>query len=1124
MRKTGIHLITHAPWGTHLCQFYQTKEDLTDILVPYFKAGLENNEFCMWVTSEPLEVNEAKASLEKVVKNLDDYIDKGQIEILEASQWYTKFGKFDPDEALQGWVEKEKQGVRRGFDGLRLAGNTFWLEDRDWKDFVNYEATIDSIIGEHRMIAICSYCLDKCGASEITDVVSNHRFSLIRREGGWELIESTEHKRSEEALARSEAKYRRLVENINDGYMVVTLEGKIVFANAKMAQLLGCELKELIGEDVMKFTPPKFIPYVEKLRQRVEQRRRVRERLEGAFLNKDGEPVLAEMSMKAIEYEGEPALAVIVRDITERKRAEEALRESEQKYRQVFEATLDGMIVIDAETMRVVLANQAAVKMMGFDSIEGVSGVNLLDFVPADERERVLKIIVKDMFENDLRHVNEFRTITKDGREIWLAALGTRTEYEGRLAGLVSFRDITKRKRAEEALRDSEEMSRGMLESAATGIYIVQEGKFQYVSPLFEEISGYTSEELIGTYSFGYVHPEDRKAVRKKAIENLKGQSSSPHEFRFIRKDGQPVWVLEQVASIQYKGERAAVGSFMDITERKRAEEAIARDTKRMEALHAFAQTVSQTLDLEEMLDSAVERVKEAMEADAATISVVDTEAKEVVIKAHIGLSEGFVASAGRLKLDEEEVERIMGWREQVAPSESVLNQANQATLMAAAEKEGLQSSLTVPVVSKRFFIGSVTVASRHPREFTHEDVDLLTSIANQIAVGIENASLFAEVSRSATTDGLTGLYNHRYFQERLEEEVARVVRFGGECSLIMLDLDHFKIYNDLFGHVAGDEVLKRIGQILCDYTREVDIACRYGGEEFVLILPQTGSADAYQAAERLRQAAEAALSLEGGTEKTPVTISLGVASCPGDGVSREALVHSADLAMREAKERGRNQTCLVSELASAAPAEGEVSWEVAEHLEAASLNTIYALAAAVDARDHYTYGHSRQVAKYAVAIGKALGLSRRKLERLRIAALLHDIGKIGLSDSVIKKPGPLDEKEWEMMRKHPRLGATIISHTPELADCAPSIQHHHEWQDGSGYPNGLKGEDIPLEARIIAIADAYDTMTTPRAYRETLSQKEAVEELRRCANTQFDPQLVETFARVVNSAVVSTA
>jgi len=349
---------------------------------------------------------------------------------------------------------------------------------------------------------------------------------------------------------------------------------------------------------------------------------------------------------------------------------------------------------------------------------------------------------------------------------------------------------------------------------------------------------------------------------------------------------------------------------------------------------------------------------------------------------------------------------------------------------------------------------------------------------------------------------------------------VARVHRFGGECSLIMLDLDHFKIYNDLFGHVAGDDVLKRVGQILRDHTRQVDITCRYGGEEFTVILPQTACADACQAAERLRQAVEQALSLEGTSTSVNLTVSLGVASCPGAGLSREALVRSADLAMREAKERGRNQTCLASELAGIAPAEGEVASETVEHLEAASLNTIYALAAAVDARDHYTYGHSRNVSKHAVAIGKELGLSRRKLEHLRITALLHDIGKIGLSDSIIRKPGLLDEKEWEMMRKHSELGATIISHTPELADCAPAIRHHHEWQDGSGYPDGLKGEDIPLEARIIAIADAYDTMTTPRAYRETLSPQEALEELMRCANTQFDSHLVETFARVANAGV----
>ncbi|MCK4963966.1 MAG: diguanylate cyclase, partial [Dehalococcoidia bacterium] len=346
---------------------------------------------------------------------------------------------------------------------------------------------------------------------------------------------------------------------------------------------------------------------------------------------------------------------------------------------------------------------------------------------------------------------------------------------------------------------------------------------------------------------------------------------------------------------------------------------------------------------------------------------------------------EEFVASVGRLQLDWDELERALEWKEPTVALEKVFNPLNFDRMMAALENEPLQSRIIVPLWSKSTILGVMVAACRHPREFTDEDIDLLQDIASQIAVGIENSRLFAEASHSATTDGLTGLYNHRYFQERLEEELARVQRFGGECSLIMLDLDHFKIYNDLFGHVAGDGVLKRIGPILRDHTRQVDITCRYGGEEFTVILPQTDSADAYQGAERVRQAVEAALLLEYGTAGTPLTVSLGVASCPRDGLSREALIRSADLAMGEAKQRGRNQTYLASDVPSAAPAEGEVEREFTEHLEAASLNTIYALAAAVDARDHYTYGHSRSVSRYAVAMGKVLGLSRRKLERLRI-------------------------------------------------------------------------------------------------------------------------------------------
>jgi PAS domain-containing protein len=235
-RKTGIEIVGDVPWGTHFCQFYQTKEDLIDILVPYFRAGLKDNEFCMWVTSEPLNVEDAKKALKKKVKGLDGYIKKGQIEILDYSQWYTKSGHFDSDKVLQGWIEKERQALKKGFEGLRLTGNTFWLEEEDWEDFTNYEAAVNSVIDQHRMLAVCTYCLDKCTASEIIDVVSNHQFALIEREGKWKIIESAEHKKTVEALQSYEATYREIFNSVNDVVVVHDPESGAILDANKMAE------------------------------------------------------------------------------------------------------------------------------------------------------------------------------------------------------------------------------------------------------------------------------------------------------------------------------------------------------------------------------------------------------------------------------------------------------------------------------------------------------------------------------------------------------------------------------------------------------------------------------------------------------------------------------------------------------------------------------------------------------------------------------------------------------------------------------------------------------------------------------------------------------------------------
>ncbi len=217
-RPSGVDIIGPVPWGTHFCQFYETKEDLIDILVPYFKEGLNNNEYCMWVTSAPLNVAESQQALRRAVPNIDDYLESGQLKIIPYTEWYVIDGNFDSNRVLTGWIDKLDNARDNGFDGLRLTGNTFWLENEDWNDFIDYEVAVDSVIGNYRMIAMCTYCLDRCNANDIVDVVDNHKFALIKRDGEWELFHSSKQKKLENELKSTKYKYDSLFTNILDGY------------------------------------------------------------------------------------------------------------------------------------------------------------------------------------------------------------------------------------------------------------------------------------------------------------------------------------------------------------------------------------------------------------------------------------------------------------------------------------------------------------------------------------------------------------------------------------------------------------------------------------------------------------------------------------------------------------------------------------------------------------------------------------------------------------------------------------------------------------------------------------------------------------------------------------------
>ena len=332
MRNSGIDIIGDVPWGTNFCQFYQTKEDLMDILVPYFKAGLENNEFCMWVTSQPLDVEEAKEALKGAVPDFDIYLAKGQIEIIPYTQWYVKEGFFDSDRVLNGWVEKLNLALANGYDGLRLTGNTFWLEKEDWNDFVDYEEQVDRVLGNYQMIALCTYCLDRCNAKEIIDVVVNHQFTLIKKDGKWGQIESSKRKKAEE-------QYRTLFNTMDEGFCIIEMlfdenEKPIeyIFVETNPAFEKQTGLKNVVGKRIRELAPENEEYWFEIYGKvaltgesvRFENRAEALHRWYEVYAYRIGQP----KSRK---------VAILFNDITERKQMEEEIRQRAEELAKVME-------------------------------------------------------------------------------------------------------------------------------------------------------------------------------------------------------------------------------------------------------------------------------------------------------------------------------------------------------------------------------------------------------------------------------------------------------------------------------------------------------------------------------------------------------------------------------------------------------------------------------------------------------------------------------------------------------------------------------------------------------------------------------------------------------------------
>jgi diguanylate cyclase (GGDEF)-like protein len=630
-------------------------------------------------------------------------------------------------------------------------------------------------------------------------------------------------------------------------------------------------------------------------------------------------------------------------------------------------------------------------------------------------------------------------------------------------------------------------------------------------SPLIERLSRETTplsqREINVLPEFASLWGEEKKSIESARIDlffPLRNEDRLIGIVAMSKKRRGESYTYEEIELITY-----ALSSVSPGIHREHVREQLQAKERSLALTNELMLVMTSSIDISEAFDRFSQQLGEVVPIDWAAICLADEDQLHILaVNSNMPSSR---KPQDRLPLAGTGTELAM--KQQRSVYEPDLAKDHAFSTGEKHLKQGLRSIVYLPLVHAGKSLGSLVLGSRYPQAYKDAQIKLLEHLAVQITPPIANSQLYAQAREKARLDELTGLFNRRHFDERLREEINRHVRYGGAFSLIMLDLDSFKAYNDVYGHPAGDTLLQDVGGLIKKAIRTSDQAFRYGGDEFAALLPQTDTDSAYHVAERIRQEVAA----HAQSRSTGVTCSVGISSCPSDGKLPADLISAADSALYHSKYAGGNRVHISSSLMP--PGVGRQ----ADNGEARSpsLAAIYALTTAVDAKDHYTYSHSQRVKDYVVILAQALGLPADAVNRLSAAALLHDIGKIGVRDSILTKNSALTTEEFEEVKTHPRLAVAIISNVPSLALCVPAILYHHERFDGTGYPQGLKGEEIPLEARILAVPDCLADMTADRPYRPALDWKEAMEEIRRNAGSQFDPSIAKVFLALMESGAI---
>ena len=700
----------------------------------------------------------------------------------------------------------------------------------------------------------------------------------------------------------------------------------------------------------------------------------------------------------------------------------------------IFQSTPEG---------RFISANPAWAAMCGYDTpeqlIDSVTDIAAQIYHNPQEREAFQRLLEQKGQVIDY----EYRLCRPDGSLLWVAE-NVRAVWndQGRIAYYQGFAtDITKRKQAEETVRESEERFGKAFRSspAAQVISDIQTGLFVDVNDRWTQMLGWTKEEMIGRTS-KQVGIWDDPGERDRIVRKVYDQGYFQEEpIVFRTKQGRAIDALWSAEKITFGGREVMLSMIYDQTERQRAEKALRRKNEEQAVLLDCIPTQLWYL------------------WDAHTYGAVN--------QAHADF-------VGRPKEDMEfrPIHCIFSYEEAESCKQSNLQVYK--TRQAHTTQEWLHNA------HRERRLLSIT---KTPKLDDKGHVDYVVCSGTDIT---EQWRYEKELQYLSFHDQLTGLYNRAFLEAELE-------RLGSSreypVTIMCMDLDGLKLINDSLGHDQGDAQLKACARILMDSFRASDILARVGGDEFVALLPGTDSAAAESIADRLRSLLEAYNHEQ--DQKIPLSVSLGLA-CAEDASEDLADIfkQADDFMYRDKLNRDINSRSQIMK----------------------------ALMAALEERDFITSGHGHRLEELCLNLGRKMHLSSSQLSDLNLLAQVHDLGKVGIPDSILFKPGPLNDEEWEIMRKHAEKGYRIAQETNDLAGIAELILKHHERWDGDGYPLGLVGDEIPIECRILAIADSFDAMTNDRPYRKAMPEKEALSELEKWSGTQFDPQLVKAFLEIM--------